>query len=327
MSFLKITFWCLLLGIGIISCNQNKQPQQEKQSEQPQTQESAIEHNELPIWTKSIPDSELVTGAETYKDEMVSNVSNPTITIYSPEGKNTGAAVIVFPGGGYKKLAIKLEGSEICEWLASIGVTGILLKYRVPDSGPHHDDECDCQKDAKKPLALQDAQRAVGLVRFKAKEWNIDPNKIGVMGFSAGGHLVADVSTNYKKRAYPVMDEADKISCRPDFGMVLFPGHMMFHTTKTYELNPTIPVDSATPPMFILQAGNDPVDPIQNSLVYYIALQKAGVHAEYHIYAEGGHAFGVKRTSQPIADWSKLPIAGWSKLAETWLHTIKMISD
>jgi len=147
------------------------------------------------------------------------------------------------------------------------------------------------------------------------------------MGFSAGGHLVADVSTNYKKRAYPIMDETDKISCRPDFGMVIFPGHMMFHTTKPYELNPTIPVDGDTPPMFILQAGNDPVDPIQNSLVYYIALQKAGVHAEYHIYAEGGHAFGVKRTSQPIADWSKLPIADWSKLAERWLHTIKMISD
>jgi acetyl esterase/lipase len=257
---------------------------------------------------------------------MVSNVSSPTVTVYSPKGKNAGAAVIVFPGGGYKKLAVELEGSEICEWLASIGVTGILLKYRVPDSGPHHDDACDCQKDPVKPLALQDAQRAVGLVRFNAKEWNIDPNKIGVMGFSAGGHLVADVSTNYKKRAYPVTDEADKTSCRPDFGMVFFPGHMMFHTTKPYELNPTIPVDSNTPPTFILQAGNDPVDPIQNSLVYYIALQKAGVHAEYHIYAEGGHAFGL-RTSQSIANWSQLPIASWTKLAETWLHTIKMISD
>lgn len=315
-----------MIGTATISCVQNKQSQQDIQPEQPKVQESPIERKELPIWTKSIPDSELITGTETYKDEMVSNVSNPTITIFSPKGKNTGAAVIVFPGGGYKKLAVALEGSEICEWLASIGVTGILLKYRVPDSGPHYDDACHCQKDPVKPLALQDAQRSVGLVRLKAKEWNIDPNKIGVMGFSAGGHLVADVSTNYKKRAYPIADEADEISCRPDFGMVFFPGHLTFHTTKPFELNPMIPVDRNTPPTFILQAGNDPVDPIQNSLVYYIALQKAGVPAEYHIYAEGGHAFGL-RTSQQIPDWSKLPIANWTKLAETWLHTIKMISD
>ena len=264
MSFLKITFWCLLIGVGVISCNQNKQPQPDKQPEQPKAQESYIEHKQLPIWTKSIPDLELIKGVETYNDGMVSNVSNPTITIYSPKEKNTGAAVIVFPGGGYKKLAVELEGSEICEWLASIGVTGILLKYRVPDSGPHYDDACHCQKDPIKPLALQDAQRAMGLVRFNAKEWNVDPNKIGVMGFSAGGHLVADVSTNYKKRAYPVMDESDTISCRPDFGMVFFPGHLRFHTTKPYELNPMIPVDGNTPPTFILQAGNDPVDPIEN---------------------------------------------------------------
>lgn len=319
----------LLIVVAIMSCNQNKQPQetQNKQPQQVKAPKPWREQKQLPIWPASVPDSGLITGAETYNDEMVKNVSHPTITIYSPEGKNTGAAVVVFPGGGYRALAIELEGSETCEWLASIGVTGILLKYRVPDSGPHYDKDCHCQKDAVKPLALQDAQRAVGLVRFNAAAWNIDPSKIGVMGFSAGGHLVADVSTNYKKRLYPTMDEADKVSCRPDFGMAIFPGHMMFHTTKAYDLNPTIPVDKNTPPMFILQAGNDPVDSIQNSLVYYIALKKAGVHAEYHIYAEGGHAFGVKRTSQQIANWSKLPIAAWPKLAETWLHTIKMIAD
>lgn len=313
MPLLKIKFLIPLIGIGLISCKQNKQPQQANAIAPP------VKHKQLPIWTKSIPDSELITGVETYNDGMVRNVSIPTITIYAPKGENTGAAVVVFPGGGYKLLAIELEGSEICEWLASIGVTGILLKYRVPDSGPHHDDACDCQKDAVKPLALEDAQRTVGLIRFHAKEWKIDPHKIGVIGFSAGGHLVADVSTNYRKRCYLPTDEADKISCRPDFGMVLYPGHMMFHTAKPYELNPTIPVDDKTPPMFILQAGNDPVDSIQNSLVYYIALKKAGVAAEYHIYAEGGHAFGLKKTSQPIADWYKL--------AETWLHTIKVISN
>jgi len=165
--------------------------------------------------------------------------------------------VLVFPGGGYTKLAIDLEGSEICEWLASIGVTGILLKYRVPESGPHYNKECDCEKDPIKPLALQDAQRAVGLVRSNAKEWKIDPTKIGVMGFSAGGHLVADVSTNYRKRAYLESDEIDKVSCKPNFGIAMYPGHMTFHTDKPYELNKMLPVDSNTPPMFLLQAGND----------------------------------------------------------------------
>jgi len=143
--------------------------------------------------------------------------------------------------------------------------------------------------------------------------------KIGVIGFSAGGHLVADISTHFEKRVYTVTDEVDKISCRPDFGMAIYPGHMMENTSRDYELNPNIPITSNTPPTFLLQAGNDPVDTIQNSLLYYIALKKANVPAEYHVYAEGGHAFGLKKTNLPIADWPKL--------AERWLHTIKMIAD
>jgi acetyl esterase/lipase len=322
-------FYIPLIGFSIICCNQNKQQTQKerKQIIPTKASESAIAGKEVPIWSKSIPDSELIKGTETYNDGMVSNISHPTVTIFSPKEKNTGTAIIVFPGGGYNKLAVELEGSEICKWLASIGVTGILLKYRVPASGPHYDKDCDCEKDPVKPLALQDAQRAMGLVRFRAKEWNIDPDRIGVMGFSAGGHLVADVSTNYRKRAYSIMDEIDKVSCRPNFGIAMYPGHMTWHTDKPYELNKTLPVDSNTPPMFLLQAGNDPVDSIQNSLVYYIALKKAGVSAEYHIYAEGGHAFGLNKSAQKIPDWSKLPIADWEKLVERWLHTIKMISN
>lgn len=325
--FSKIKLPALLIVISLISCKGNEQPGLTEQPSQIKITKPGKDHKQVPIWPVAVPDSELVTGPEIYHDEMVSNVSHPTVTVYSPQGKNTGAAVIVFPGGGYKKLAVEMEGSEICEWLASVGVTGILLKYRVPDSGPHYDKDCHCQKDPERPIALQDAQRAVGLVRFNAAAWNIDPHKIGVMGFSAGGHLVADVSTNYRKRAYPVTDEADKMSCRPDFGIAFYPGHMTFHTNGAYELNRTIPVDKETPPMFILQAGNDPVDSVQNSLVYYIALKKAGVPAEYHVYAEGGHAFGLKRTSMLVKDWAKLPIADWPRLVETWLHTIKMIAD
>ena len=324
-----VSFVILIFCITSYSCNENRLQNQEQknqtQQDKKQINQFPGKHIELPIWSKEIPDSGLIKGIETYKDGMIFNVSRPAITIYQPGNHNSGTAVLVFPGGGYNKLAIDLEGSEICEWLASIGVTGILLKYRVPASGPHYDKDCDCGKDPVKPLALQDAQRAMSLVRSRAKEWNINPNKIGVIGFSAGGHLVADVSTNYGKRVYTLRDKTDEVSCRPDFGLVLFPGHMTIHSNSPYELNKTLPVNSNTPPMFILQAGNDPVDTIQNSLVYYIALKKAGVPAEYHIYAEGGHAFGLNKTSQPIPGWNKLPIADWSKLAERWLVTIKMI--
>jgi acetyl esterase/lipase len=324
LNFFKIIF--IILGISIVSCNQKKQSRQDKKAQITNTKSFTVS-KEIPIWAKSIPDAELITGTETYKDGMVKDVSNPTIKIFSPTKENSGVAVLVFPGGGYIDLAIELEGSEICEWLASIGVTGILLKYRVPASGPHYDKDCHCEKDPIKPLALQDAQRAVGLVRSNAKEWKIDPTKIGVMGFSAGGHLVADISTNYRKRAYSLTDDIDTVNCRPNFGIVMFPGHMTFHTSKPYELNRTIPVDSNTAPTFILQAGNDPVDNIQNSLVYYIALKKAGVPTEYHIYAEGGHAFGLNRTVLDNPKWNELPIADWENLVERWLHTIKMTSN
>lgn len=280
---------------------------------------------EIPIWSNGIPNFELISGEETLVDGIARNVSVPTVKIYSPVKDNSGAAVLVFPGGGYTKLAMELEGSEICEWLASIGVTGILLKYRVPDSGPHYYKDCHCEKDPIQPMALQDAQRAMRYVRSQAKQWNIQPNRIGTMGFSAGGHLAADISTNYKKQVYAPTDALDKMDCRPDFGIIFFPGHMTNHTEKPYELNKKLPVDGNTPPTFLLQAGNDPIDPIENSLVYYLALQKAKVHAEYHVFAEGGHAFGLNRTILKNPDWHKLPIADWEHLLKRWLKTIHMI--
>ncbi len=329
LLFRITTSLILLISISLISCNQNQQTNRDSQGNQADLSDSSGKKKQLPIWTKFMPDSGAIKGVETIlKDTsssliagkpytMITNVSNPTITIYSPKVKNTGVTVVVFPGGGYWDLAIDLEGSEICEWLASIGVTGILLKYRVPKSGPYWDKTCQCQKDPQ--LALEDAQRTLGLIRFYAKEWNIDPDKIGVIGFSAGGHLVANISTHYKERIYPITDSIDKKSCKPNFAIAVYPGHLHEHTTKEYELNPTIPVDSNTPPTFLLQAGNDPVDNImENSLVYYMALQKAGVPAEYHVYADGKHAFGLRKTN--------LPITNWPQLVETWLHTINMIS-
>jgi acetyl esterase/lipase len=166
-------------------------------------------------------------------------------------------------------------------------------------------------------MALEDAQRTVGLVRFHAAEWHIDPHKIGVLGFSAGGHLVAAISTHFEKRLYQSLDAADKESCRPDFAVALYPGHMLQNTSKPFELNPYVPVTREAPPTFIVQAEDDPVDPVQNSLVYYTALKKAKVPVEMHLYAQGGHAFGLRRT--------KLPITAWPHLVETWLGTIAMI--
>jgi acetyl esterase/lipase len=281
-------------------------------------------HTQIPIWPGAAPDAK--NGAQrvaapedvkvTGKDELVAgrqwtyveNVTRPTITVYSPTGKNTGAAVVVFPGGGYEILAIDLEGTEVCDWLTSKGITCVVLKYRVPcvTVGPHRD----C------PMALQDAQRALGLVRFHAAEWHIDPHKIGVLGFSAGGHMVAAISTHFQKRLYPAVDAADKESCRPDFAIALYPGHLAGAETN-FLLNTDIHVTNQTPPTFLAQATDDPVDDVRNSVSYYSALKQAGVSVEMHLYAHGGHAFGLRRTEQPITEW---PL-----LVEKWMGTIGMI--
>jgi acetyl esterase/lipase len=230
------------------------------------------------------------------------------MTVYAPKGKNTGAAVIVFPGGGYRDLAMDLEGTEICDWLTSIGITAVLLKYRVPSKILY--------PKRGSPQALEDAQRTLGLVRYRAAEWHIDPHKIGVIGFSAGGHMCAWISTCYQHRLYKPVDAADKVSCRPDFAMPIYPGHLWIDDQK-FELNSDINVTKQTPPTFLVQNEDDHVDPVEHSLVYYLALKKAGVPVEMHLYAQGGHAFGLRPT--------KLPVSRWPKLAETWLGTIGMI--
>jgi acetyl esterase/lipase len=232
-------------------------------------------HVQVPIWPGVVPDAQPVADPEnetkTETDPLVAGrpwvsvgkVSRPTATVYSPTGKNTGAAVVVFPGGGYSILAIDLEGTEVCDWLTSRGITCVLLKYRVPDSGPAWHDDCQCHIHPKAPTALEDAQRTVGLVRFHAVEWHIDPHKIGVLGFSAGGHMVANISTHFAQRAYVPVDAADKVSCRPDFAVAIYPGHMLENTTKEFELNPEIPVTGRTPPTFLLQAEDDNVDGVK----------------------------------------------------------------
>ena len=219
-------------------------------------------HTQIPIWPGVIPDAQPVKGPEvsgtvvdnaTDKAKLVGGkpwiyvdrVSRPTMTIYSPVGRNTGAAVVVFPGGGYNVLAIDLEGTEACDWLTSRGITCVLLKYRVPcvKTGPYRD----CL------TALQDAQRTIGLVRFQAAKWHIDPHKIGVLGFSAGGHMVVTTSTHFEKRLYSAVDAADKESCRPDFAIALYPGHLAV-PERNFALNPDIRVTSRMSPTLLIQA-------------------------------------------------------------------------
>jgi acetyl esterase/lipase len=255
-----------------------------------------------------------VTGPESVSGDTIENVTRPTMTVYPPKGRSTGTTVMVFPGGGYRVLAMGLEGTEICDWLTAKGVTCVLLKYRVPTSGPQWDGSCKCRREPKVHMALQDAQRAIRLLRQQATTLHIDPNKIGVIGFSAGGHMVADVS-NAAGRSYAPIDSVDKGSARPNFGMALYPGHLW--EGKGLTLNPTVHVTAETPPTFIVQAEDDPVDDVRQSLTYYLALKQAGAPVEMHLYARGGHAFGLRRTD--------LPIGAWPELAEKWMQSIDML--
>ncbi len=280
-------------------------------------------HVTMPIWPSGAPGASGSTAGApaevdttTAKDNLIAgkplirlgNVSSPTITVYKPRSaKGPVPAIVVFPGGGYHILAIDLEGTEVCDWLDSAGIACVLLKYRVPDTGPY----------PKSPAALQDAQRAVGVVRQHAAEWGVDPNRVGVLGFSAGGHLAAALSTHFDKRLYDSVDAADQLSCRPDFAVVIYPGYLALDE-QNMATNPDIQPTAQTPPTIIVQAEDDPVH-VENATNYFLQLKNAKVPAELHIYAEGGHGYGLRRT--------ELPVTAWPLLVEKWLHTIKVVPN
>ena len=275
------------------------------------------DHLTMPIWPGTPPDSVAQTHTEedatTVKDNLIAGrplirlayVSTPTITLYRPKAINTGAAILVFPGGGYNILAVDLEGTEVCDWLNAEGITCVLLKYRVPGTGPY----------PKSPAALEDAQRAMRLVRQHAADWAIDPKRVGVLGFSAGGHLSAAVSNLYDQKLYAPIDAADSLSCRSDFSVVVYPGYLAI-AEKDFAANEAINPTKDTPPTIIVQAEDDPVH-VENAVVYFMQLKKAGVPAELHVYAQGGHGYGLRPTD--------LPITRWPKLVETWMRTIKVL--
>lgn len=274
-------------------------------------------HITIQLWPHGAPgekgNAKKERDTTTAKDGLVAgrrvirltNITDPTLTIYKPS-KNSGAAIIVFPGGGYHILAMDLEGTEVCAWLNSIGVTGILLKYRVPPQPGV----------ARYKAPLQDAQRAVGFVRDHAKQWDINPNRIGVLGFSAGGNLVALLSNHFSQRTYRAVDSADQVSCRPDFALLIYPAYLVDKKPQGFSLAPEIKVTPQTPPTFLVQAEDDPVH-VENCVFYFLALKNAKVPAEMHLYAKGGHGYGLRRTA--------MPITGWPALATKWLHTIGVL--
>jgi acetyl esterase/lipase len=229
------------------------------------------------------------------------DVAKPTITVYpAPREKNTGAAVIVCPGGGYTILAMDLEGTEVVEWLNSIGVTGVLLKYRVPAR----------KNRARYEAPLEDAQRAVGLVRSRAKEWGVDPKRIGIMGFSAGAHLAATASCNFTNRVYSPVDTADEASCRPDFTLLIYPAYLTVEKEGD-RIASELKITPETPPTFLVQAEDDGVR-VETSVFYYLALKKAKVPVEMHLYPTGGHGYGLRPSPQTVTTWPQR--------AEEWMR-------
>jgi acetyl esterase/lipase len=254
----------------------------------------------LPPEADQTKDSDkLIAGRRIIK---LGNVSTPRLAVYRPsKDKDTGAAVVICPGGGFSILAYDLEGTEVAAWLNSIGVTGIVLKYRVPARDPQ-----------KRWLAaVQDAQRAMSIVRGKAGEWGLDPQRIGILGFSAGGVTAAYTALFRDARQYAALDAVDAVSSRPDFAVLIYTGGFVERGQTV--LNPALPfaITRDAPPMFFVHAFDDNV-PVQNALLLAAELKKAGVPAELHIYDTGGHGYGLR----PVAE---LPVTSWPARASEWL--------
>src|SRR5436190_5433624 len=247
----------------------------------------------IQLWPGSqAPGEGVPQGEDKMEKGGVVNVTRPTLAVYRPaKDKDTGAAIVVAPGGGYRVLAITHEGTDVASWLTSIGVTAVLLRYRVPRR----------PDDAEDKLPLQDAQRALSLVRSKAADWGVDPARIGFLGFSAGGHLTANVSTNFDRRAYEPIDDADKASCRPDFAVLVYPGGILDKQDKE-KLRDQIRVSKDTPPSFLVVSTDD-AGSAPGTVRLYLAPKSAGVPAELHVYATGGHGYGMRKMDKPCATW------------------------
>jgi acetyl esterase/lipase len=279
----------------------------------------------LPVWPGPVPGDYGTIGPErvrapseapTKDAKWITGVAKPTLSIFQPaRDRNTGTAIVICPGGGYWNLAWDLEGEEVAAWLNTAGITGFVLKYRVPRRAGQ-------PERLPAPGPLLDAQRAVSLVRSRAAEWGIDTNRIGILGFSAGGHLAVATATHFDQRGYKPIDAIDRISCRPDFAVAVYPGYFIEQQPAGVEINkdilaPYIRIPEETPPIFLVHASDDPVAGPENSVAMYLALKRANVPAELHVYAQGGHGFGVRKSSLPTSTWTARCVA--------WLHDQRML--
>jgi acetyl esterase/lipase len=246
------------------------------------------------LWPGRAPGETAEGGPDVEKGKSVTGVTRPTIRVSRPaKDKDTGAAILICPGGAYRVLAFEHEGTQVASWLNSIGLTAVLLRYRVPQRPGDTDNVC----------PLQDAQRAMGIARSRGAEWGIDPKRLGVMGFSAGGHLAAHLSTNCEHRAYPAVDSADESSCRPDFQILVYPGGILDRQDKE-KLSPQIRVSKDTPPCLLVAASDDK-GAVPGMLRLYQALRESGISSELHLYAAGGHGFGMHPSDQPFGSWTR----------------------
>jgi acetyl esterase/lipase len=312
-------------AFGDIGRNACTRPEVEKR-EHPGVWEPGPEGKQIPLW----PDGHAIQPPETEGNpEWVGNgsplvagrywnwatyVSRPTMTIYRPKGKNTGAAMLVLPGGGYAAVAMDLEGTEICDWITEHGVTCVVLKYRTPQTWRRGKNGV--REAPKVLLPLEDAQRAIALLRLGASSYGIDPGKIGAIGFSAGGHLAAELS-NAETRTYKAIDAADSESSLPNFAILLYPGRLWDTDSpkQVMDLAPWIKVSAKAPPTLMIHAMNDPVDDVRHSMAYGLALNDAGVPVDMRLYAGGCHAFGLRPTSDPVT-------TEWPGQVVEWLHDI-----
>jgi acetyl esterase/lipase len=277
----------------------------------------------LPLWPNGNPEPSKIIGPEvdptTDANRLVSgkpairvtNISKPSLMVYPPKAANSGAAALVFPGGSYIRLSIQTEGTEVCDWLNSLGMTCILVKYRVPQpEGAQNHYPANVED-------IEDAQQAMRLTRAHAVEWHIDPHRIGVVGFSAGAHLAVALSTHpdFQGKNVP----ASTVEARPNFQMVIYPGWLTGSAAqgKLGSVDPSVAPDSHVPPTFLAQAEDDYTAHVENALVYFLALKDAKVPAEMHLYTQGGHGFGMRPTEKPISHWGTL--------AAEWLHTIHIL--
>lgn len=285
---------------------------------------------QIPLWPADVPlakpdsgdhpeatgnGSPLIAGR---KWHWASYVTRPTMTIFAPQGHNTGAAMLVLPGGGFRAVATDLEGTEICDWVTAQGMTCAMLKYRVPQVWPKVQGQ---QTRPRLLLGLEDAMRAMSLLRRDAASYGINPDKIGAIGFSAGAYLVTELS-NTDERSFPIRDDADRLPTRPNFAVVAYTARILDGSQgrNNLGLKPWVTISSSAPPTLIIHTLDDDVDDIRHPLAYMLALKEVGVPVDLRVYAKGGHAFGMRPTDDPVT-------RRWPQHLGEWLHDIGVLEE